>query len=111
MLFPKYEDLFHGKDWARAASCGIVFILLFMSNLDIKGVPADWNKENSNQQQNNMNEIYEKCKEEVQIRNNELEKNIPERIKKLKNIPLSRDLYDKFILYYYISEKIIKMNY
>ena len=69
------------------------------------------NKENSNQQQNNMNEIYEKCKEEVQIRNNELEKNIPERIKTLKNIPLSRDLYDKFILYYYISEKIIKMNY
>ena len=34
------------------------------------------NKENSNQQHTNMNEIYEKCKEEVQIRNKELGKNI-----------------------------------
>ena len=63
------------------------------------------NKENSNQQQTNMNEIYEKCKEEVQIRNKELGNNIPERIKKLKNIPLSNDLFEKFFLYYYISEK------
>ena len=60
--FDKYKDLFHGEGWARAASCGIVFILLVMSNLDIKGVPANWNKEISNQLLADIEMPPEDCK-------------------------------------------------
>ena len=60
--FDKSEHLFHRSCWVRTASCGIVFILLFMSNLDIRGVPADWDKENANQLLTDIERPPENCK-------------------------------------------------
>ena len=62
------------------------------------------NNINMNQQPKNLNEIYDKCKEEIEIRNSNLEKEIPvpEQIKKIENIPqIPQDILSKFQIYYY----------
>ena len=62
------------------------------------------NNLNINQQPKNINEIYDKCKEEIEIRNSNLENEVPEKIKKIESIPqIPQEILSKFQIYYYTN--------